>query len=136
MSLSDWHVEKGYRDFSDLVGKTIKSVTGLEKDNDTIVFACGDGTKYLMFHDQDCCESVYIADIDGDESDLIGGLVIDAREEVGGDDNVSEDLFLNDSDSYTWTFYHLQTTKGSVVIRWLGTSNGYYSESVDFKLIK
>ena len=134
MSLSAWHVEKGYRDFSDLVGKTIKSVTGLEKDSDQITFACDDGSEYFMYHEQDCCESVYIADIDGDASDLVGGLVVDAREEVGGDYNASEDLFLDDS--YTWTFYHLQTTKGSVVIRWLGTSNGYYSESVDFKLIK
>ncbi|MBH3729025.1 hypothetical protein I5M03_27990 [Pseudomonas aeruginosa] len=114
---------------SDLLGKTIKQITGLEAGSDSVYFECEDGSLFRMYHQQDCCESVSIDDIEGDESDLVGQPLVVA-EEVS-----SEDFPAPPGDyveSYTWTFYRLATAKGFVVIRWLGESNGYYSESVYF----
>lgn len=107
-----------------LKGKTIVEVTGMESGSERVVFRCSDNTSYMMYHEQYCCESVYLEDICGDVSDLIDAVVITAEERC--DDGES------DWGTYTWTFYDIQTNKGCVNLRWNGESNGYYSESVYF----
>ena len=114
-----------------LNGRTIVNVSGLEAGSDEVAFVCSDGSAWRMVHVQDCCESVSVAEVIGDVSDLIGAVVIEAREDTNNDDPPSGEY---QPDSFTWTFYTIQTSKGAVTIRWLGESNGYYSESVDFEL--
>lgn len=110
-----------------LIGKTITCVD-VEKNPDRIKFSTSDGKLYCMDHSQDCCESVDIEDICGEWEDLIGTPILRAEERT------KEGSCGYDSE--TWTFYELATNKGSVTIRWYGTSNGYYSESVDFYEVK
>lgn len=114
--------------FSDLLGKTILKIEVRkdEYDQDEIHFITKDG-KYIMTHDQDCCESVDIEEIIGDLNDLIGNPILMAEETS----NEGE----TDWGTNTWTFYKLATMKGYVTIRWYGESNGYYSESVDMYFI-
>lgn len=112
-----------------LLGKTITEITGTEGD-ERIVFETSDGKKYKMFHEQDCCEQVYLEDVTGDFSDLIGSPIVQA-EESSSQENPPEFEPDGYQDSFTWTFYRLATNKGTVVLRWYGESNGYYSESVD-----
>lgn len=122
-------IAKDERDISELAGKTITSINGLEEGSEEATFVCSDGTKYIMFHGQECCESVSIDDVCGGVEDLIGTPVLKA-EEVSSD---ASDEMREDADcSATWTFYHIHTIKGTVTIKWYGTSNGYYSEKADF----
>lgn len=61
-----------------------------------------------------------------------GSKVLDWIEVITGK---KEEQYDDDS-SFTWSFYKLATIKGSVTIKWYGSSNGYYSESVYFSEIK
>jgi hypothetical protein len=121
-----------YLDFNVLVGKTLASIQVEDTDDDYIIFNTTDGSKYMMYHDQECCESVTIEDICGNLDNLIGSpiLMAEERTEYGSEDH--DDRWFESS---TFTFYEIATNKGSVTIRWFGESNGYYSESVDFKQI-
>ena len=114
-------------EFKDLLGKTLVKVEKTE-DNVLVFFQTEDGSVYHLYHDQYCCENVYVESVVGDLEDLIGQPLLQA-EEVN---SVEEEPVRGSEESYTWTFYKLATIKGSVTIRWFGSSNGYYSESVSF----
>lgn len=133
----------GYKDhvkFDSIVGKTFVKVEKVDSgigDSDAILFTVSDGEKYAMYYDQDCCASCSIEDIAGDLNDLIGSPIV--RAEVNS--NEEPDLPAQGEgdykdESFTWTFYRIQTAKGLVVIRWYGSSNGYYSESADFGRVR
>ena len=123
------------REFSDLIGETLVSIEGLDKGSDQVIFTTASGKKYKMYHQQDCCENVEVEDVCGvDIKDLLDTPIVHAEE--SSRDNLGDDKEVDDGfypESQTWTFYLLSTIKGSITIRWLGTSNGYYSESVDFE---
>jgi hypothetical protein len=120
---------KEYTEFGELLGKTLTDVRVVKDsdDNDRMVFVVDDGSEYALYHSQDCCESVGINEIVGDLAHLVGSPITMADE--SGEESQGDDY------SSTWTFYKLATIKGYVDIRWLGESNGYYSESVDFARI-
>ena len=114
-------------DFSELLGKTITKIDYLEEGSDFVIIECLTGERYKMYHDYGCCETVDINEIVGDVEDLLNNPILIAEERTS-----DENPLPNIDYSHTWTFYELATIKGSVTIRWYGTSNGYYSESVDF----
>jgi hypothetical protein len=109
-----------------------RTITNLQQNgDDELLFTMDNGDRYIMYHSQDCCEHVRIEDIDGDLYDLVGSPVLQA-EVVSGETRDGWEEVEYQNDSYTWTFYKFATIKGSVTLRWLGESNGYYSERVDF----
>jgi hypothetical protein len=116
--------------FTDLLGKTIKNITGLYLESEEIIIECSDGKNYILYND-DQSSIVEINDIIGDINDLIDSPILISEERHG---HLLPRL-RNSDEGYTWTFYELATIKGSVTIRWYGSSNGYYSEDVYFEEI-
>jgi len=118
-------------ELADMVGKTFSSVK-LNDDDTELLFECDEGT-FRFYHAQDCCEHVRVEDVIGDLQDLVGEPLLRAEEESSDEAPEREDNPDNYWDEcHTWTFYKFATRKGYVDVRWLGESNGYYSESVDF----
>lgn len=134
-----------------LIGKTLSKI---ENNVTELIFHTECGAVYKMYHSQDCCESVQIEDIVGDLDDIIGTPILKASEDSSRDKEIPQNIIEklpqkhlvalvtekitgveNTDESFTWTFYNIATIKGYVTIRWYGTSNGYYSEGVDFEQI-
>lgn len=119
--------------FEDLKGRVILRIDQ-NADDSELVFHMENGEVYVMHHTQDCCESVTLEDVCGDFEDVcLWPLHVAEERTVGHGDVQQGDPLHTDGESYTWTFYELATIKGSVTLRWYGTSNGYYSESVSFR---
>ena len=113
-----------------LIGQTIERIS-LAKDSTNYTVAVVINTRdtsYLMFHQQDCCEQVYLEDTIGKWQHLAGKEIVHA-EETTKERAKEEGVWWTDSS--TWTFYNIRSTRGDVTMRWLGVSNGYYSEAVD-----
>jgi hypothetical protein len=112
--------------FNNMLNQVMLSVTA----DDDMVFKSVDGKIFRFTHFQDCCENVSIEDIAGNLQDLVGYPLLMA-EEVSSLDNFTESESSGDG-AEQWTYYRFATVKGSVTVRWYGTSNGYYSTGVSY----
>jgi len=123
--------ELQWRTIEELKGFTLTKVEKVEdgQDGEELHFVRDDGKKVIMYHNQNCCETVTLEDIDGELDDLVGSPILESEEAWKDASDQSEY-----DDSETWTYYKLGTAKGSVSLRWVGSSNGYYSESVDIRV--
>lgn len=126
-----WFKEYDYRGrvrrrvgFGALLGKTLTRIEGAGAQSEAVVLHCGDGSEFAMWHAQDCCEHVRLEEVVGDVDDLIGSPILRAEESTNADNPPGY------AESFTWTLYRVDTAKGSVTLRWLGESNGYYGEEV------
>lgn len=122
-SLSCYNTPEG---LNEMLGVTFNNVR-VNDDKTELTFENNE-VSYTFYHEQDCCESVSIEDVCGDLSDLENSPILQISESGSTDNPLSEY-----DDSFTWTFYKFATIKGYVDIRWYGSSNGYYSESVNLR---
>lgn len=109
-------------EFKELEGHVIVKTDGVHEGSGEVIIIT-ETHRFKMYHEQDCCENVELHDFEYSlHDDLIGATVLEAEKSTSNYEEASE--------SGTWTFYKLKTTKGELWMRWLGTSNGYYSEGV------
>lgn len=115
-------------ELSELNGKVISKIEGLEKWSDEVRIFTECGNEYLFYNDQDHA-SIRLEDFEISANSLNSALIISAQmvSNKGIDKKPSEY-----SESWIWTFYKIETNKGGLWMRWLGESNGYYSEHVSF----
>lgn len=99
----------------------------MEDGSDAVYLTSTESRRFRFVHVPDCCSTGHLVDVNGDPGDLIGNPIVMANE-VSSGGHCTEDF-----ESLTWTFYHLATIKGIVTLRWLGKSNGYYSEEIDLE---
>lgn len=93
-------------DIKELKNKTVSKIDVLD-DKEGLSFYVDGYKKVTLQHTQDCCECVELNDVCGDLDDLLHSPLLRAE---------------------------VETNKGhcgEVVLRFLGESNGYYSEDVD-----
>lgn len=108
-------------EFSVLQGLVLENIL---VEDDEILYFITNGGIFKMYHEQDCCESVYVEDVCGNPRDLIGALIKNAEESSSDEESEVE--------CGMWTFYKIRTMQGDLTIRWYGHSNGYYGVGVDF----
>ena len=73
----------------------------------SISFHVEDGRTFCLDHNQDCYEQVYVEDVIGDVSDLIGNPFWKQKKSIifrKPDIDIS-------ADSYTWTFYKIELSR-------------------------
>ena len=123
--LGNW--DERYRNSCDIKDMVGKKVVGVYCDEENFQILTDDGV-YAFYHEQSCCESVWLTQVDGINDKIIGSCIVIA--EVVTDEKDTEYGHI------TWSFYKIGTNKGMIDFRWCGESNGYYSETVDLVKIE
>ena len=121
-------IGKSEVNFSVLQGLTMEKFVPCRED----IRIRASGREFLMQHDQDCCEEVGVESVTGCVARAVGEVITDAVVHTNKDEPGRADEHGYIAESHTWTYYTIRTQSETIVIRWYGSSNGYYSEEVSF----
>ena len=106
-----------------MLGREVAEVKGLEQYSDEVHIIMTNGDVFTFHHIQCCCENVSLEEfiVTGELKGTIHRAYESSEAKESGQYGGTE----------TWTFYRIETMQGSLYMRWVGSSNGYYSEAVD-----
>ena len=127
--IKHYEMWKEIKSLNDLVGLTIKSVSGCHKGSDTFTIEFENGYS-IVFHYPYTYSNVEIDDVNGDVQGMVGNelLGIECVTNVPVDPETAVEY-------KQWTFYKFKTIDGYVDVKWYGSSNGYYSVSVNWEIL-
>lgn len=118
-----------------LEGQTIAAVdttlrgSGEREKDVLLVVHFESGDMFVFSHEQYCCEDVCLEDGLEDLKGLVGGVVSYVEWTSSKDQPV-------DYGDEVWHFYKIATSKGYATLRFIGSSNGYYSTDVEEYLVR
>jgi hypothetical protein len=118
-------------DIQKLVGEILKTID-VDPEKNKILLTTESGREIMIYHEQDCCESVRIEDTEGNWHELVGKVIVEATEDAQDGDE-GDEWGLSHTTKTALTF---KVDGATVISRWIGESNGYYSESVDIKELR
>ncbi len=113
---------------ADLVGHTLSHID-VDDEHHEILLTTESGRRVLIEHDQECCESVILEGVDGNPLELLGKPLLLAEHEAIDQGDPPPEA----PDSWTRTKLTFRVDGATVICRWIGESNGCYSESVDIR---
>lgn len=102
-----------------------KLCTEFSTFSDRVEFVCltdGKPERFVIYHPQDCCESVYLDSVEG-KIPLSPFRIIKISETCETGEEECGDVW----EKQTYVF---DTDEGNFVLKFYGTSNGYYGTSV------
>jgi len=124
--------QKTINEFKKMVGEIISEITLKTDDNnyEQLIFKTESGKIFKMFHENDCCEIVYLEDVIGGRlTDLLGETVVDVDIKTNSiKNNKNTEIYIE------YYFYEIKTNENTITLRWYGDSE-YYSAYVDFEEI-
>lgn len=97
----------------------------IDEDKRQMLLTTKSGRVFRFHHKQDCCEDVKIVGLDENFTTLQGKVINEVKEEVVEEEN------MEDYEHRTKTNFIFKTDENTAICRWVGISNGYYSETVD-----
>lgn len=110
-------------DVRKIKGKKIVGIYGLTEDSEHVqIDFSNNGLSLIFTHDQNCCEYVRLVEYHGNikKGEILHDVIVKKEEASSTEDGYG-----------TWTFIEVITNLGIITMRWLGESNGYYSEDCD-----
>ncbi len=110
----------------DLVNETL---THIDVAKDEVLLTTKSGRQIRLYHSQDCGESVLLEDIEGNIFSLIGATLRQCETQIEKNQPPEPKW----QSSWTRTKFIFSTDSDTVILKWIGESNGYYSESVDIQ---